>query len=79
LHDVDVVIMEAYLGVAENGAVWVTEEDTKMRVLPFICEHLVVLLQATAIVPTMHHAYEKIGKDNYGFGVLLQGLQKLQT
>ncbi len=76
LHDVDVVIMEAYLGVAENGSVWVTEEDTKMRVLPFICEHLVVLLQAAAIVSTMHHAYEKIGEADYGFGVFIAGPSK---
>ncbi len=76
LHDVDVVIMEAYLGVAENGSVWVTEEDTKMRVLPFICEHLVVLLQAAAIVPTMHHAYEKIAEADYGFGVFIAGPSK---
>ena len=76
LHDVDVVIMEAPLGVAENSAVWVTEEDAKIRVLPFIGEHLVVIIPASSIVPTMHHAYEVIGENGYGFGVFIAGPSK---
>ncbi|MEI6947645.1 LUD domain-containing protein [Paraflavisolibacter sp. H34] len=76
LHDVDVVILGAQFGVAENGAVWVTEKDTKIRVLPFIGEHLVVLLDARKIVPTMHHAYEIIGQADYGFGAFIAGPSK---
>jgi L-lactate dehydrogenase complex protein LldG len=76
LHDVDVVILGAQFGVAENGAVWVTEKDTKIRVLPFIGENLVVLLDARKIVPTMHHAYDIIGSADYGFGVFIAGPSK---
>lgn len=76
LQDVDVAIINARFGVAENGAIWVTEEDLKIRVLPFICEHLVAILEATAIVPTMHEAYQNIGSAEYGFGVFIAGPSK---
>jgi L-lactate dehydrogenase complex protein LldG len=76
LEDVDIAIVEAKFGVAENGAVWVTEEDISIRVLPFIAEHLVVLLDLKAIVPTMHHAYQRIAYDAYGFGVFIAGPSK---
>jgi L-lactate dehydrogenase complex protein LldG len=76
LHDVDVVIVESKLGVAENGAIWVTEDETKIRVLPFIGEHLVVVLSMSTIVSTMHDAYNKIADNQYGFGVFIAGPSK---
>lgn len=76
LQDVDVAIIEARFGVAENGAIWVTEDDLKIRVLPFICEHLVAIVDADAIVAHMHAAYERIGSADYGFGVFIAGPSK---
>lgn len=76
LEDVDIAIIEAKFGVAENGAVWVTEEDFRIRVLPFIAENLVVLLDQSHLVPTMHHAYQRIAYDGYGFGVFIAGPSK---
>jgi len=76
LEDVDVVVIGSSLGVAENGSVWVTEEETKIRVLPFIGAHLVVVLDEKNIVATMKEAYEKIGHDNYHFGVFIAGPSK---
>ncbi|HVG13486.1 MAG TPA: LUD domain-containing protein [Chitinophagaceae bacterium] len=76
LHDVDVVIIESTLGVAENGSVWVTGEETKIRVLPFIGEHLVVVLPSSSIVSTMHDAYNIISNDDYDFGVFIAGPSK---
>jgi L-lactate dehydrogenase complex protein LldG len=76
LHDVDVVVIEAQFGVVENGSVWITETDSKIRVLPFIGENLVVLVNAKKIVPTMHHAYEIIADAVYGFGVFIAGPSK---
>ncbi|MBD0288350.1 MAG: LUD domain-containing protein, partial [Flavisolibacter sp.] len=73
LQDVDVAIIRAQFAVAENGAVWVTEEDLKIRVLPFICEHLVALVDKRNMVATMHDAYDKIGSADYGFGVFIAG------
>lgn len=76
LEDVDIAIIEARLGVAENSAVWATEEDMKMRALPFIAENLVVILDAENIVPAMQDAYNLIGPDPYGFGVFIAGPSK---
>ena len=76
LENVDVAIVEARIGVAENGAIWLTEEDMKIRVLPFICEHLVVIVPEEAVLTTMNEAYEKIGLSNYGFGVFIAGPSK---
>lgn len=76
LDNVDVAIIEAQFGVAESGAVWVTEEDLKIRVLPFICEHLVAVVDAKDIVPTLHEAYNRIGNSDYSFGVFIAGPSK---
>lgn len=75
-HDVDVVIIEAQFGVAENGAIWVTEQELKVRVLPFICEHLVAVLDIKRIIPTMQEAYTLIGSADYGFGAFIAGPSK---
>ncbi|MET0466711.1 MAG: LUD domain-containing protein [Chitinophagaceae bacterium] len=76
LEDVDIAVIEAQFGVAENGAVWVTEKDTIIRVLPFIAEHLVVLLRKEALVADMHQAYQRVAYDDYGFGVFIAGPSK---
>ena len=76
LEDVDLAIVEASLGVAENGAVWVTEADLNQRALPFIAQHLAVLLPKQNLVTTMHLAYEKIGSADYSFGVFIAGPSK---
>jgi L-lactate dehydrogenase complex protein LldG len=76
LQDVDVAIIKAQFGVAENGAVWVTEEELKIRVMPFICEHLVAIVDAKDIVPNMHEAYNRIGLAEYSFGVFIAGPSK---
>lgn len=76
LADVDLAIVEGQLGVAENGAVWLTENDLQVRVLPFICQHLAIVLPANKILATMHDAYEKIGEVNTGFGVFIAGPSK---
>jgi L-lactate dehydrogenase complex protein LldG len=76
LEDADVVIIKAAFGVAENGAVWLSENEYKIRVLPFIGENLVILLQKDAIVQTMQQAYQRIGSLDYGFGVFIAGPSK---
>lgn len=76
LSDVDHAIINAQFGVAENGAVWITEELTGNRVLPFICQHLMVVLHAKDIVATMHEAYDRIGNSIYGFGTFIAGPSK---
>lgn len=76
LDNVDVAIIKAHFGVAENGSVWVTEELLHERVLPFICQHLVAVIDKSSIVPTMHAAYGKIANAAYGFGTFIAGPSK---
>jgi L-lactate dehydrogenase complex protein LldG len=76
LEDIDLAILETNLGVAENGALWITEDMMQERALPFITQYLAVILKKDDIVPTMHHAYEKIGDADYGFGTFIAGPSK---
>lgn len=76
MHDIDVAILNGCFGVAENGAVWVTEKEIRQRALPFICQHLAVILNADSIVSTMHEAYDLIGKTTYDFGTFIAGPSK---
>lgn len=76
LEDVDLSIIKAHFAVAENSALWVTEDMLPHRVLPFINQHLAVIISKVDIVPTMHQAYERIGNWNYGFGVFIAGPSK---
>lgn len=76
LDTVDLAVISAQFGVAENGAVWVTDDMLPQRVLPFITQQLAVIIKRTDIVPTMHHAYERIGSADYGFGAFIAGPSK---
>lgn len=73
---IDLAIIPAELGVAENGAVWVSTQSVHPRILPFICEHLVVLLEKSSIRSNMHEAYKEINLKNIGFGVFIAGPSK---
>ncbi len=76
LENVDVAIIPAQFAVAENGAVWVTDQVLPGRVLPFICQHLVVLVNREDIVDSLHVAYDVIGSSRYGFGTFIAGPSK---
>ncbi len=79
LHDfsnVTVAIMKGEFGVAENGAIWLTDANMVDQALPYICEHLVLIINKNSIVPTLHEAYEKIGTCPYTLGTFLAGPSK---
>jgi L-lactate dehydrogenase complex protein LldG len=76
LQDVEIAVIKAHFAVAENGAVWLTEELMGHRILPYICQHLAVVVEAESILPTLHEAYEKIGAGEYGFGGFIGGPSK---
>ena len=75
-ENVELAVIQAHLAVAENGAVWLTESVMGQRIIPFICQHLAVIVRESTIVPTMHEAYKKIGAGDYGFGVFIGGPSK---
>jgi L-lactate dehydrogenase complex protein LldG len=76
LQDVELAVIQANLAVAENGAVWLTEQVMGHRILPYICQHLAVVVAAGSIVPTLHEAYAQIGEGNYGFAGFIGGPSK---
>ena len=76
LQDVDVAVIPSSLGIAENGAVWLTEKDSVHRILPFITQHLVIVLKVEHIIENMHLAYQQFPIDEVGFGVFIAGPSK---
>lgn len=76
LAAVDTAYLEGSIAVAENGAIWLHESQMGNRLLPFICQHLVIVVKQKNIVPTMHHAYQQIDTAKEGFGVFLAGPSK---
>ena len=76
LADVELAIIGAHFGVAENGAVWLTDSLLAHRAMPFIAQRLAVVLRRGDLVPTMHAAYARIAAADYGFGVFVAGPSK---
>lgn len=76
LAGVEKAFIQGTIGVAENGAVWLYEHQIINRLLPFICQHLVLILNKENIVPTLHQAYQQIYLLQGGYGVLIAGPSK---
>lgn len=77
LADVKVLIAKGKVGVAENAAIWMDEEAlSAVRVLPFIVERSIFIIEKANLVATMHQAYQKIGALNTGFGSFIAGPSK---
>lgn len=78
-HDfstVNLTILKGEFGVAENGAIWLTDANMGDRALPYITEHLALIIHKNDIVPTLHEAYKRIGSSSYGLGTFLAGPSK---
>lgn len=76
LADLDFAILAGQFGVAENGAVWVTDEGLRQRVTYFVTQHLALVVEAAEMVNNMHEAYERIEFGQPGFGMFLAGPSK---
>ena len=76
LENIDLAILPAHFGVAENGACWITEDLMIERVVPFICENLALVIEKKNVVADMHEAYDRIASAAYGFGVFIAGPSK---
>lgn len=73
---VQAVFLKGAFAVAENGAVWVPERAMVSRILPFICQELVMVVEEGNIVANMHEAYDRISVDEDGFGTFIAGPSK---
>lgn len=76
LEKVEKAYVKGTIGIAENGAVWVYESQMINRLVPFICQHLVLVIEKKDIVDTLHQAYEKLDVAKEGFGVFIAGPSK---
>lgn len=76
LQDVELTIVKAHFGVAENSALWVTDAVLGQRVATFIPQYLAIIVNKNDILATMHQAYERIGDDEYSFGTFIAGPSK---
>ena len=76
LAGIDTAYIRGTVAVAENGAVWLYESQMVNRLLPFICQHLILVIDKKNIVATMHQAYQQIDTGKEGFGVFIAGPSK---
>ena len=76
LEDVELTLVNAHFGVAENSALWVTDDILGQRVSTFIPQYLAIIVNKKDIVATMHQAYDRIGNQEYGFGTFIAGPSK---
>jgi L-lactate dehydrogenase complex protein LldG len=76
LENVELTLVKAHFGVAENSALWVTDAILGQRVSVFIPQYLAIVVNKRDIVATMHQAYERIGNQEYGFGTFIAGPSK---
>lgn len=73
VNEPDVTIIEARLAVAENGAVWVTDQEVKHRNILFLGQKLIALVSREKLVSDMHEAYAAIDLSSVGFGIFIAG------
>jgi L-lactate dehydrogenase complex protein LldG len=73
LNNVDVGIVRSPLGVAESGAVWLTQKQLFVNALGVLSQHLIVLLDPAAVVETMADAYRQIDLAASPYGVFMAG------
>ena len=59
-NDVDFAVLPGQLAVAENAAVWVTDEHVPHRVLYFLTQHLALVVPSRAIVHNLGQAYPHV-------------------
>jgi L-lactate dehydrogenase complex protein LldG len=76
LEDVDFFVAPGEFAVAENAAVWVTDEALRHRVLYFICQHLALVVPADRMVHNLHQAYAQLSFPQRQFGLFVSGPSK---
>jgi len=73
---VDFAVLRGEIAVAENGAVWLTDQKLKHRALCFITQHLALVVQRSRLVSNMHEAYRQLSFPERQFGTFISGPSK---
>ncbi|MDD2886352.1 MAG: LUD domain-containing protein [Aliarcobacter sp.] len=76
LKDIDLAIVKGNFAIAENGAIWMKNEDNRHRALYFIAQNIVIVIDENELLNNMHEAYERINFENSGYGVFISGPSK---
>lgn len=76
LENIDYAVLRGHFGVAENGAIWVTDDAVKHRVLYFIPQRLVIVIPASQVVHNMHEAYDRVAVGDYAYAGFISGPSK---
>ncbi|MFT5523401.1 MAG: L-lactate dehydrogenase complex protein LldG [Pirellulaceae bacterium] len=76
LEDVDFAVARGHFGVAENGAIWITDKEIKHRVVLFLSQHISLIIPKSELVNNMHEAYARIEHVGGVFGVFISGPSK---
>jgi L-lactate dehydrogenase complex protein LldG len=76
LNDVDFCVLAAELGVAENGACWITDHGKANRAVCFLAQHIAVVVSAARLVSNLHEAYARLELPRRGFSFWLSGPSK---
>jgi len=76
LADLDALVCEPELGVAENGAVWIASSSDRLRAALFLAARVVVVVQENDLVADLHAAYARIDVTAHPFGSFVAGPSK---
>ena len=76
LQDVDLCVVKGNFAIAENGAVWLKNEENRHRSLYFVAQNIVIVVNKNDILNNMHEAYERISFEKAGYGVFVSGPSK---
>ncbi len=76
LKDIDLAVVKGNFAVAENGAIWMKNENNRHRSLYFIAQNIVIVIDENELLNNMHEAYRKINFENKGYGVFISGPSK---
>jgi len=76
LENVDFAILSGHFAVAENAAIWVTDDTVPHRVLYFLPQRLAIVIPSSQIVHNMHEAYDRIDIRKHAFAGFISGPSK---
>ncbi len=76
LKDIDLAVVKGNFAVAENGAIWMKNENNRHRSLYFIAQNIIIVIDENELLNNMHEAYRKIDFEDKGYGVFISGPSK---
>jgi L-lactate dehydrogenase complex protein LldG len=72
----DIAVVKGYIGVINNGAIWIHDQSLEHRSVAFLTKYLVILLDQKDLVFNLHEAYARINPFDLGYGVWISGPSK---